>query len=180
MTDDDVRRVMRDWLAARLPYTVIHAYESGPTPSEPYVMVNLTGTVEVRDHEQGFVDTPPRDEEPPPTEDTAGDPVYPDIEIAPIIEIEWRFSIHAYGGLFPMDILRPLRSAAKLNQVMEPMFPDLVIHEVSQVRDLSEYIENRWQKRAQVDIFVHGVTTDGFAVDVISGIEPYDISAKGT
>jgi hypothetical protein len=50
---------------------------------------------------------------------------------------------------------------------MEPLMPSLVIHEVSQIRNVPEWINNAWQPRSQMDVFVHGLTKDGFVVDVI-------------
>lgn len=151
MTDDQVVTALVEWLAALTGVTVIRAHESGDAPPAPYVAVNLTGTVEVREHaaEIEYAD------------------VAADVVARPVIETEWRFSVHAYGGESPTDILRPIRSAVQLAQRLEPMMPTLVIHEVSQIRDVPDWINNAWRPRAQIDIFVRGLTRDGFTIDVI-------------
>lgn len=150
MTDDEVHSAVVRWLASITGETVIKAHQEGPRPPLPYVMVNMTGTAEVREHAQ-VVDY---------EEDTAG------VLAAPVIETEWRFSVHAYGPK-PTGFLRPVRSAAQLAQKVEPLMPSLVVHEISQVRNVPDWVNERWEPRAQMDMFVRGLTRDGFAIDVI-------------
>lgn len=170
MTDDELHGKLVEWLIRVTGRTVIQSYQSGPRPTGVYIMVNLTGTAEVRDHEQSIDYSPDRNDEDPP--DSAG---YPPITATPIIETEWRFSVHGYGGTQPTDVLRPIRSAVKLSEVIEPLYPDLHIHEVSQVRDVPEWINNTWEPRAQVDIILRGLTRDGFVINTIDTIEPFVI-----
>ena len=150
MTDDQVVTALVAWLAAHTGVAVIRTHESGVAPALPYVAINLTGTAEVREHaaEIEYAD------------------VATNVVARPVIETEWRFSVHAYGES-PTDLLRPIRSAVQLAQRLEPMMPTLVIHEVSQVRDVPDWINNAWRPRAQIDIFVRGLTRDGFVNDVI-------------
>jgi hypothetical protein len=157
MTDNEVHGTLVQWVAAITGKTTIKAHQSGPAPTLPYVMVNFTGSNQVRDHEQTveYTDTG--------VPNTSGKNK---ISAAPVIEMEWRFSVHAYGPT-PTDILRPIVSAAKLSQVMEPMYPGLVIHEVSRIRSVPDWIDSQWEPRAQIDIMVHGLTRDGFIIDTI-------------
>lgn len=152
MTDDQVHSALVRWLAALTGATVIKTHQSGPAPAEPYIAVNLTTTRQIRQHAQviEFDD-----------EDTAGE-----IAAAPVLEIEWQFSCHAYGSQ-PTSILRSVRSAIQLAQRHEPMMPKLVIHECSQIRNVPDWINEAWAQRAQMDIFVRGLTRDGFVIDVI-------------
>lgn len=151
MTDDQVITALVRWLAALTGTGAIRMHESGPVPELPYIAVNLTGTAEVREHAADieFAD------------------VSTDVVARPVVETEWRFSVHAYGGESPTDILRPIRSAVQLAQRLEPLMPTLVIHEVSQIRDVPDWINNAWEPRAQMDVFVRGLTRDGFVIDVI-------------
>jgi hypothetical protein len=123
-------------------------------PALPYNMVNLLTTQPVREHEQTIE-----------YEDQGTD-----VKATPVIEVEWHFSVHSYGPQ-PTDNLSPIRSAAKLSQVMEPMFPSLIVHSVSQIRNVPDWINNGWQPRAQMDVFLRGLTRDGFLVDVIEQTE---------
>lgn len=157
MTDDGVHSALVRWLASLTGTTTIKAYQSGPAPTEPYIAVNLTGTVAIREWAaliQYEEDEPDTSEE------------YGEVTAFPLIETEWRFSVHAYGPS-PTDILRPVRSAYQLLQRHEPMLPNLIIHEISQIRNVPDWLQERWVPRAQMDIVLRGVTRDGLVIDVI-------------
>ena len=159
MTNDQVHEALITWIRSVTNTTTIAAHQDGPEPAAPYIMVNFTGLNELRDHEQSVEYSSSR---PDPDELTA----------VPVIDVEWRFSVHAYtdhGGQ-PTDILRPLRSAMHLEQVLEPLFPTLVLHDMSQIRSVPEFINERWEPRAQLDLFLRGVTRDGFVIDPIDDI----------
>ncbi len=160
MTNNDAHGALVKWLTGLLGVTVIKAYQGGKQPALPYVMVNYTGSAEVRRHAQKI------EYEDADTGDMETDDVYPPVTARPVIEMEWRFSVHAYGEN-PTDILRPIVSAMKLAQVLEPLMPDLTIHEISQVRHVPDWINERWQERAQMDVIARGVIRDGHVIDVI-------------
>lgn len=157
MTDNEVHEVLVAWVAGLTGVTVIKAHQSGPSPALPYIMINHTGTVDVRDH-AAYVDY--TDTGVP--NDQGENEIRADVEI----ETEWRFSVHAYGGN-PPDILRPLKSAAKLAQINEPLLPGLHIHEAGIINNVPDWINDAWEPRAQMPIYVRGVTTEGFVVDTI-------------
>lgn len=165
MTDHDVWSAVVRWVAAKTGLVTIKANEGGEDPPRPYVMVNLTGEIDL--HER------PMDIE------YAGTTT---VTATPVIETEWRFSVHGYAlepidpvtkqkrnpvPMRPTDILRPIRSASKLSQPMEPLYPALTVHEVSQIRNVPDWINNAWQPRAQMDLIVRGIIRDGHVVDVI-------------
>jgi len=154
MNDRDAHSQVVRWVKSVTGITTIKAYESGTAPTTPYNMVNMLGTRDIRAHEQviEYADQGA------------------DVKATPVIEVEWSFSVHAYGAN-PTDNLRGIRSAAKLSQVMEPMLPSLIVHEVSQIRNVPDWINNQWQPRAQLDLFVRGLTRDGFLLDVIEQTE---------
>lgn len=160
MTDDDVHSALVRWLKSLTGATTIKTHQSGPAPDEPYIAVNLTTTRQIRQHAQNveFEDGDTADM------DTADE--FPPVTATPILEVEWQFSCHAYGQN-PTILLRPIRSAAQLAQKIEPLLPTLVIHEISQVRNVPDWINEAWQPRAQIDIFIRGLTRDGFVIDVI-------------
>lgn len=183
MTNDQIIGDVVEWIkkATGAP-AVIRAYESGPRPPVPYIMVNLTGQNEVRDNEHLVEYTPTRADEPPPTEDTAGNPEYPDITAAPVIETEWRFSIHAFAATDSQatDLIRPIKSAQRLSEIMEPLNPNLLIHETSQIRNVPEWVNNAWEPRANIDLFLRGLTRDGFVISTIDAIEGYNVTREGS
>lgn len=157
MTNDEVHALLVRWIKQITGKTAIKAHQSGKAPAEPYIMVNFLGLFEVREHAMDI------------EYEEGGDPPLPElppITARPVIEAEWRFSVHAYGAS-PTDALRPIVSAVKLAQIMEPLMPELVIHDISQVRDVPDWINERWQPRAQMDINVRGLTKDGHVLDVI-------------
>lgn len=157
MTNDEVISAVVRFLARVTGVQAIRAHESGRAPSLPYVAVNFTGTAQVRQHARDieFTDTG--------APNGAGETI---IRAAPVIEMEWRFSVHAYGSE-PTGFLRPVASALELSQAMEPLFPGLVIFDHSAIRSVPEWINNRWEPRAQMDLFVRGIVRDSFEVDVV-------------
>ncbi|MBX4889773.1 phage neck terminator protein [Rhizobium bangladeshense] len=157
MTNDEVWSAVVRWIASVSGVTVIRSHEGAKAPALPYVMANFTGMAQVRAHEQ-LIEYTPTGQTTPENK--------PEISAAPVIEAEWRFSVHAYGSE-PTGILRPIVSASKVAQAMEPMFSALVIHDVSQIRNVPDWINNGWEPRAQLDLIVRGVTRDGFIVDTI-------------
>lgn len=168
-TEDQIRKAVRSWLVKTLGVAtgkVIFAHQSGPRPALPYFMVNVTGSNMIRDNEQ-ITEYDPHfsvDEQP----DTAGE--YPPVTATPVIEREWFVSLHAYSNTDTgaEQSLRPLQSAIRLTQQMEPMFPSLIVHAMSRIRSVPEFVNNVWEPRANCDIFVRGLTRDGFVIDVIN------------
>lgn len=165
MTEDEVIGATVRFVARVTGLQTIRAHESGKAPALPYAMVNFTGLAEVREHAQtvDYTDTGQQNSE--------GENI---IRAAPVVETEWRFSVHAYGP-HPVSRLRPIISAMKVSQVMEPAFPALIIFDNSQIRSIPEWIDNRWEPRAQMDLFVRGIIRDGFDVDVIDDLN-FDIN----
>ena len=157
MTDADVHTALTRWIASVTGLVTMQAYQNIKEPALPYIMVNMMGTAEVHDRPSDI------DYQETETENSEGEL---EVLATPIIDGEWRFSVHAYGSS-PTSYLRKLKTAAKLNQKQEPLFPNLVIHELSQIRHVPEWIKNAWQPRAQIDVIVRGVVADGYVVDVI-------------
>lgn len=158
--------MVQKWVAGITGIKVIRYRSGGKEPAEPYIAVNFLGDDDVRDWEQRIEYTEalvilPNDD-------------FPVITAAPLIENEWRFSVHGYGPNCS-DILRPIRSAVRVNQALEPIELDMTIHHVSDIRVLPEFVNEKWQDRSQIDIFVRGMTADGFAVNVIDVI-PFTIN----
>lgn len=159
MTNDQVHTALNQWIRSKTGNgTIIKSHQGGTAPALPYIMTNFTGSAEVRRHNitVEFTDTGVPNSE--------GENI---ITAAPVIEMEWRFSVHAYGTS-PTDRLRPIVSAMKMLQPMEPLVPGLHVHEISQIRNVPDWINNAWQPRAQMDLFVRGIIRDSVGtVDVI-------------
>ena len=170
MTDDEMHGAFVGWLNGLLVPPVLKAYPEEPLLDTAHVVVNFVKSIEVRAHAQ-FVDYDNVE---------FGDP--DPVTATPQIETEWHFSVHAYGlsridpatntlrspaPATPMDILRPLRAAAQLAQINEPLMPGTTVHEVSAIRNVPDWVNNKWRARAQCDIYLRGIVKDGFVIDVI-------------
>lgn len=157
MTDEDIHAALVRWFTARTALTVIQGEQGGSEPALPFILVRFTGSAPVRDNIQDveFIEL-----------DTENSEGLKQVKASPVIETEWRYSIHAHGGT-PSDILRPIRSAAELSQTLEPLAPGLTIHELSQIRNVPEYVNEAWEPRAQMDLFLRGLTKDGFVIDTV-------------
>ena len=160
MTNDQVHTALNQWIRSKTGNgTIIKAHQGGTAPTGNYIMTNFTGSAEVRRNNitVEFTDTG--------VENSEGENV---ITAAPVIEYEWRFSVHAYGTS-PTDRLRPIVSAMKMLQPMEALgVQGLHVHEISQIRNVPDWINNTWQPRAQMDLFVRGIIRDSVGtVDVI-------------
>jgi hypothetical protein len=155
-SDDDIWSDFNIWIARVTGLQTIRIWQGGPQPETPYLVTNLTGSRQVRDHHQDILG-----------ED---DPDTGEFIATPIIEMEWNFSVNCYGER-PMNILRPIIAASKLTQVEEPNFPALVIHQCSQIRNLSEWHDHDWEPRAQMDVDLRGLTADGHLIDIIETSE---------
>lgn len=164
MTDNEVHGELVEWIKGVINAPVIRAFQGGPTPGPRYVMVNYTGSQEVRVH-------------PSKVEYLEDDTTNSLVLATPVIETEWRFSVHSFGEN-PTDLLRPIRSASKLSQVEEQLRPRLTIHEVSQIRNLPESDGTRVVQRAQMDVYLRGLVRDGHLIDTINEFEPFDIGRK--
>jgi hypothetical protein len=151
MTDREVHSAMVRWLAGVTGLKVIKDHQSEKRPDNPYIVVNMLSRARVRNHPSNYEYE----------EDTAED-----VTTSPVMAVEWHFSVHAYGDN-PTDILRPIRSAVELPQLQESLHP-LMIHDVSS-RDnrVPDFINEKWEERAQMDIYVQGYTRDGFVIDMI-------------
>lgn len=159
MKDSEVRTAVTAWVAGLFAVGAVSVVEAYPAQelTPPYITVNLTTISQVRQHEQR-------------TEFTKGEqPADPDekrpITAAPVIETEWMLSIQAYAE-DPTALLRPLWSACKLPEKDESLRP-LHIHQTSQIRYVPDFVNNRWEPRAQMDLFVRGLVMDGFVIDTI-------------
>ena len=160
MTNDQVHTALNQWIRSKTGNgTIIKAHQGGTAPTGNYIMTNLLGDREVRDREIEieFTETD--------QENSEGELI---VTAAPVIETEWHFSVHAYGTN-PTDRLRPIKSAMKMQQPMEALLLlGLHVHEVSETRNVPDWINNAWQPRAQMDLFVRGIIRDSVGtVDVI-------------
>lgn len=157
MTDDEIYSAVVRWFASTTSVLFIRAHEDGDRPEGVYGVVNMTGYVEVREHPQTTLWV--RNPDGPNGESNRS-------VATPLIETEWQFSIHVYGE-GGSDVLRPVRSAFHLSQANEPLLPNLVIFDISQVRKVPEYVNEQWEDRAQMDFMVRGLTRDGILQDTI-------------
>lgn len=173
MTNDEAHEALIAWISGVVTgeTNVIASYQSGPEPQQPYIEVNFTGASPVREYERGTNYTPEDNTGELP--DTAGE--YPLVMARPVIDYEWRFSIHAYGPS-PTDILRPVKAASRIVQMLESLEP-LTIHETSEIRHIPDFVNQDWRPRAQMDIILRGTVFDGFEIVVIDDIS-FDIDRK--
>lgn len=163
LTDSDIYDALVKRVGQLTGLTTVKTEQSGVRPPVPFLSVTMLGNRSLRDNPRGIdYDPPDRDDDEP---DTAGN--LPDVTASPLIDTEWHFSVHAYGSTSPTGLLRPLRSAAELLQIMEPIYPYLSVMPIERIRYVPEMVNERYEPRAQCDIFLHGVTQDGFVIDTI-------------
>lgn len=156
MTDAEVRSAVVRWLADVTGTTTIKAYQEGPRPATPYLMVNLTAVRAVREHEQEIVYANTGEITPAGKDE---------VSASPVIETEWQFSVHSYGSA-PSAPLRKIRSAMKVNQAWEELSP-LTPHEIGRINTVPEMVNEKWEPRANASLFIRGLDRDSFIVDVI-------------
>jgi hypothetical protein len=155
MNDDVMQNMLIQWIANTAKCTTVREYQSGKMPKLPYISVHYVQSKEVRDHEQRIMYE---------EDDTAAPPR---VWAAPVIEVEYMFSVNGFSTRSPTDLLRPIRSAAKINQATEPLMPMFTLHEISEIRNLSHWDNDVWNNRAQMDLFLRGLEADGHLIDTI-------------
>lgn len=157
MTGNEVHEELVVWLAGITKIKVIKDRQSIKSPPLPYIVVDLANVV---DRDQHVTDIEYKELE---TLNTAGKK---EIEATPKLEVEWTFLVQAYGEA-GFELLRRVAAAAHLPQMNESLMPRLVVHEVSAINTIPEFIGQRWEPRAQTNITLRGITSDGFVVDTI-------------
>jgi hypothetical protein len=155
MSDEVMQNMLVQWIANTAKCTCIRDYQAGKMPKLPYIAIHYIQSKEVRDHSQRFLWE----------EDDMSAP--PRMWQAPVIEVEYMFSVNGFSSFSPTDLLKPLRSAAYVAQATEPLMPMFQVHEVGEIRNLSEWANDVWNNRAQMDLFLRGIEADGHLVDTI-------------
>jgi hypothetical protein len=155
MNDNGMQDMLVQWIAGVTKCTTIREYQAGRMPKLPYITVHYVQSKNVRDNEQYFV------------YEEADQNVPPRIWAAPVIEVEYMFSINGFSTYSPTDVLRPIRSAITLSQIEEPLRPMFTISDISEIRNLSEWDNSVWNNRAQMDLFMRGLEADGHLIDTI-------------
>lgn len=165
MTGNEAHEKLVVWLAGITKIKVIKDRQSVKSPPLPYIVVDLAN---VMDRDQHVTDIEYKKLE---TLNTAGKK---EIEATPKLEVEWTFLVQAYGGA-GFELLRRVAAAAHLTGAQSGLMPDLVVHEVSAINTIPEFIGQRWEPRAQTNVTLRGLTSDGFVVDTI---EEYSIDIE--
>lgn len=165
MTGNEVHEELVVWLAGITKIKVIKDRQSVDRPPMPYIVVDLAN---VRDLDQHVTDVTYKELE---TENTEG---LKEIEATPLVEVEWTFLVQAYGAE-GFNTLRRVAAGAHLAQINESLMPRLVVHEVGTINTIPEFIGQRWEPRAQTNIMLRGLSSDGFVVDTI---EDYSIDIE--
>lgn len=165
MTNDQVHEALIGWLSGILGMTVIKDRQGQKRPSLPYAMVDLSNISEPRERPSDIKSE---------VLDTLNSEGLAEIKLTPITELEILFLVFCYGENGD-EKLRRLKSAFHLSQVQEPLVPGIVIHEVGNINRLPEFVNERWEARAQCNVVVRVVSNDGFVVDTIETHTPFDI-----
>lgn len=152
MTEDEVADAAWQWIRTTVGVEMIHAYQSGGEPCAPYGVIALSLVGPVREHPTDY-------------EFRVSDEGLETEEItqAPVFEWFWRFSVNVYGDQ-GMTSLRRLKMAQWVQTAAAPLRP-LVLFEVSDIRNLTEMINEAWTPRAQVDVEFRGFIRDGQVID---------------
>lgn len=167
MTNTEVHEAVIQWLNGLTSLTVIKDRQGIARPATPYMMVDLANFDELTQKPSNFayieLDT----------QNSAGNN---EVKATPVVELEWVFLVFCYGDNCE-DTLKKVKAARHLNQLQEGLLPELVIHEVGSVNSVPELVDERWEPRAQCNLVVRGLSTDGFVVDIIEEHSPFDIQS---
>lgn len=156
MTNDEVHEQVILWLHGLLGIVVIKDRQQGDRPAKPYGMVDLAnwGDLDENVTTLSYADGVNLDNE-------------PTVLVTPETPREWTFLFFTYGDQPDVHVNR-LKAAVHLAQVQEPLLVlGLVIHEVGRANSVPELVGEVWEPRTQVNITVHGVSTESFETPVI-------------
>lgn len=165
MSEDDLYSRLIGWLRLRSGLSVIIRDRLGqPRPSGVYGMVNLIrGEALNGPSEIEYTDNPLFT---PLALSTSPEPHFQ----VPVVAWEWTFSFNVYAPS-AVDYIRKVANAAMINIGLEPLLP-LTVNRVSAIRRIPELINQVWEDRCQIDLFIHGLARDGVSVDVIETVDP--------
>ena len=157
MTPNDVHGEVVRWVGVVTGLKAIKANQSGPRPAKPYIMVNLTNDIEVREHHitTDYIDT-----------GELNDQGKAQMEARPVVETEWLFSVHSYGPE-PIQQLKPIRTISKIHGPHQGIDSSLVVFDAAQINDIPQFVNNAWEPRAIMRLSIRGLVRDGFLIDVI-------------
>lgn len=155
MTNDQVHEELILWLHTLLGIVVIKDRQQADRPAKPYGMVDLAnwGDLDENVTQLRYTDTVVDDE--------------PRVRVTPETPREWTFLFFTYGDQPDVHINR-LKAAVHLARLQEPLLAlGLVVHEVGRANSVPELVGENWEPRTQVNITVHGVSTESFETPVI-------------
>lgn len=159
MTTTDVQESVVAWASEITGLTAIKGHQSGNRPERPYLMIDVTADREIRDHEADVTFDEPVDT----------------VEATIHVETEWQMSVQCYGD-DSMEPLRKLRNRYRMPEAQYSLSP-LVIHEIGRINRVPELVQNRWEERAQCNLFIRGMATETAEIDVIEEIEPLELTS---
>ena len=155
----EVQERIVDWCELITGLTTIKNHQDGDRPAGSYLMVNmLTGPRDVRFLPAAieYAETGENNSE--------GNP---QIEAIPVIESEWKLSIHSYRSDDVMAPLRKLRSISKMQGPQLGLNSLLSLHNLGTPNNVPVKINHKHEPRGHMTLFVRGYTRDGFLIDVI-------------
>lgn len=164
----DIHGLLVDWCENVTDLTVVRAYSRADRPTRPYLLTkNLNGPREVMDNcsDVEYVGTGENNSE--------GNEI---VNVYPVIESEWEFSIQSFHGDDAMEPLRKLRSRYQIDGPQQGINPLLSIFNMTEPKDLSEKINHVWEHRGHVRIFLRAFTRNGFPIDVIDEMTPATVT----
>lgn len=161
MNDIDIWESVIEWICTLTGKTTIMAAEGKDRPTKDYLMVNLINTLDVKEHAQCYENV---------ELETLNDEGLPQIESIPVIETEWIFSIHSYSNTDATTCLRKLRAANQnYSSIIRP--PEgLNYFDAKQINHINEFVNARYEKRANMKISMRGLTRDGLLINTIDEV----------
>lgn len=169
MTNKQVHEALIMWLNNLLNLTVIKDRQGIARPPLPYIMVDLANFTELHERPADFNWN---------ELDTTNSQGNNEFKATAVMEVEWVFLVFCYGDNADQT-LRKVQAAKHFAQVQESLLPQLVIHEIGTVNSVPELVDEKWEPRAQVNITLRGLSSDGYVVDIIEEHSPFDIATTG-
>ena len=157
-TNKDAWERFNQWLNTRTGLVAIRSYQAGDRPALPYLMTHLSNVKRVHDRSRTWY-----------FEETANLNAGGEFEVLakPEFETEWVYQLHSYSEDDPTEVLEQLRSLIEIPQYQENYFDDFIIHDIEEITNVPEMIENRWEPRAIAMARVRGYKIDTAIVDIV-------------
>lgn len=150
MSGDPVWDAVVTWVKKTTSLPVIKDRSSGVVPYRNYLLVNKLSMDRTTENNIRVWTT---------EREVDGEMV---IEHLPDVVFEWVFSVTAECAdtALGQNALVRLQNAASMSVSQEPLWPAYRIQRTSIIRYIPTFINEAWERKSQMDVFIHGKIND--------------------